>query len=432
MNTLKLFFSLVLFSLFINISLSQDANEFRLRNHLTYHKEKSWEKKVILLEEILDAGLDEIEFELFRIEVEKLYNYTVLKNDALSMNQSRLLLAHVLVTQHNFLEANKILMTTKIYFEKNKNEKYLGLIHRYLGMIQSGQDLDPIALSSFNASIDYYKKCNLPLEYTHSEALAASILIKFKAYDAAEKTIRRCIEFMTKKKKYITVFRYYNMLATIYSVKNENAKEKWANQKSYDYAVKSKNLTVISLAQNNLAIAKYFEGNIDEALKLFHKALETRINNGKIKLICESYFNIAEVYAENNRAKAKEYFNKSRNLAKKENLLTDEGDALLALSGLYDTEKDFKTSQLLLKEYIQVKEKIDELNSKEQIERSNTFNAYEVESVKIGMGLEKETLKRNIKKFQTVVAVMSSGYLILMILYFLIRKRRFNSISKGS
>ena len=82
MNTLKLFFSLVLFSLFINISLSQDANEFRLRNHLTYHKEKSWEKKVILLEEILDAGLDEIEFELFRIEVEKLYNYTVLKNDA--------------------------------------------------------------------------------------------------------------------------------------------------------------------------------------------------------------------------------------------------------------------------------------------------------------------------------------------------------------
>lgn len=432
MNTLKLFFSLGLFSLFINISLSQDANEFRLRNHPTYHKEKSWEKKVILLEEILDAGLDEIEFELFRIEAEKLYDYTILKNDVLTMNQSRLLLAHLLVAQNNFLEASNILMTTKNYFEKNKNEKYLGLIHRYLGMIQSGQDLNSKALSSFNASIDYYKECNLPLEYVHSEALAASILIKFKEYDVAEKTIRRCIEFMSKKKKYITVYRYYHLLATIYSVKNEKTKEKWANQKSYDYAVKSKNLTTISLAQNNLAIVKYYEGNTEEAIKLFHKALGTRINTGKTKLICESYYNIASVYADSNHLKAKEYFNKSRNLAKKENLLSDEGDALLALSDVFNIEKDFETSHLLLKEYLQIKEKIEELNSKEQIDRSNKFNAYEVESVKIGIGLEKQNMQLSLKRFQTVVAVLSSGYLILMILYFLRRKRRFNSISEGN
>ena len=418
--------------MFTHISLSQDANEFRLRNHPTYHSEKNWAKKGVILEEILQDGLDEIEFDEFLVESESLYNYSIKRKDELVLNKSRILIAHILVARNENNHAEKLLLHSKEFFLKTKSSKYLGFIHRYLGIINSSRDAYKSALSSYYSSIKYFKDFNLPIESVHSEALSASVLIKFKRYNEAEKTIKRCIQFMIKKQKYITIYGYYKMLANIYSEKNEKSKEKWANQKSYDYAVKSKNLTTISLAQNNKAIVEFYKGNLEESIRLFHKALETRINTGKTKLICESYYNIASVYETNNIAKAQEFYNKSRDLAKKEDLLADEGDALLALSELSRTQMDTDKALQLLREYLEVKEKMEGLNSKEQIESTNIFNAYELESLKIGMNAENERMKLDIRKIQLLVTILAIGYVVFFIFLLRKRKKKINSISKGN
>ncbi len=395
--------------------VKQHPEEYLLRNHPTYYKTKEGILKAQILDEINTNGLTESEHLLFEEETQKLSHYAMNTGDKELIYYTDFLWTFILIWRSEYDNALSLLKKIENHYVRLEDNRKLGYIYRNQGICFDGKGLRKDALHAFKKSITYFKDCNLPLEQVHGEALEANEWIYLKKFNEAQDVINRCILYMVEKKKYNTVFRYYHMLANSYSMQGLKEKEKWANLRSYEYALQSQNPVTISLAQNNLAIVNYYEGNLTEALDLFHEALKTRVKTGKKRLICESYYNIASVYEELDITKAKYFYNQSLELAKKNRLYTDECDALLALAQLSKNEKEYKSALVYLEEYIATKEKIQIEDTQEILQSANRLNKVELETFKLNLSHELLLTKRQLKKSNTWLVILSVGYAAVLL-----------------
>ncbi len=384
-----------------------------------YFQEKDWVRKAEMLEEFVHNELDFSESEMFQTELNKLRIYSKKSNNEFLMNYSNYLSIHYLVKKESFQESLKILNRLEKYFFTSSECRFMGFIHRYKGICLNGLARDFESLSEFEKSCKYFELCKNYTESTHSKTLGAVSLIKSKQYEKAKKIFDKAIPIMIQNKKYKTVFDYYNILSDMYSDMKDTNMVKYCNKMSYEFALKSKNLTTIALAQNNLAITRFYEGDIQESLELFNQALETRIKTGKKRLVCESYYNIASVYQEiKNYQQSEFYFLKSLELAKKNSLLMEEGDAYIALAQINKEIGNYKSANEFNENYIKVQEKIQIQNLKEMNTNSiisETENTFE---------FSENSSRTSWFKMYSSLFVLGMGYIVLIPILFRAYKNR--------
>lgn len=95
---------------------------------------------------------------------------------------------------------------------------------------------------------------------------------------------------------------------------------------------------VVSSSYNNLAILKFYEGELDSSLYFFRKALTIREDANRYKGIVESYYNLAYYFeATGNIDSAYYYLEKQASFANQHKLLYSEIEALKELNRLKET-----------------------------------------------------------------------------------------------
>lgn len=416
------------FFIFTNYTQGKDNILSDLLKNKIYQNDREFNKKAELLEDVLNTGLEDNEFDLFQLEVEKLLQFATKTQNEYLLSYGRFLYSHVFLTREEYDTAKKLLEASLAYFSKNSNLRLLGHLNRELGLIYHAEGDRDQALLLLKNSQYYFKECNNSPEYTHSKALEAKLLISMKKYKEVESTINNGLKVMIKAKKHKTVFMYYNILTDLYNEQSNFKMVKYCNEKSYEYAVKSGSLSTIALSMNNLAIAKFYDGDVDSALVLFHQALQTREKMGKKRLICESYYNIASVYQETKRYdQAIVFYTRSLDLATKFDLLIDKGDAYAALAEVYEQKGNFQLANQMNKAFIANQEKI-QLNS---IKEAKMMNVKLMEFEKLNSEGTQKTEKKEadlqIANLKSKMVALTVGYIIVLILpiiYFVRRKRK--------
>lgn len=149
----------------------------------------------------------------------------------------------------------------------------------------------------------------------------------------------------TKSKNYRGLSTAYARLGDIYRIsENLTLAEKFFKL-SYQMAQKTNLTSPKAHALNNLAIIYFEKGDTVNARLHFQKALILRESVNDVKSISESLYNLGDYhfYIEQ-YSKALYWYQKSTDLAKRNSLLKEEKDGLLAMAQVYKEMKQFDES----------------------------------------------------------------------------------------
>ena len=125
-------------------------------------------------------------------------------------------------------------------------------------------------------------------------------------------------------KKWEAVSNGYSQLGDLALLKNQIRTAKNYFEKQIDYAKKAKSALYITRAINNQAILAYYEGNINESLKLFQEVLIRRKNEKFAFNIYEAYFNLARFHYTDNLELSRKYIDSCFHITQKNELLKQE------------------------------------------------------------------------------------------------------------
>lgn len=174
----------------------------------------------------------------------------------------------------------------------------------------------------------------------------------------------RYISEAEKIKFYRGIASAYAKLGDIYRLNKDLEQAEKYFQLSNAAAQKTGLIVPQANAINNLAIIHFEQDQKEKALEYFQKALDLRLKSHNNRGICESYFNIGEFYHYSEKyPSALEWYQKCLQFAEKEQLLTDQKDALQAIANCYKEQKDYQSAILIQERMIHVQNLIEARNN---------------------------------------------------------------------
>jgi tetratricopeptide (TPR) repeat protein len=175
-------------------------------------------------------------------------------------------------------------------------------------------------------------------------SLAEAYLLQNKEKLAIE-TYQDYISKASKSKDYRGLSSAYARLGDIYRISEKFSEAEKFFKLSYQMAQKTNLTSPKAHALNNLAIVYFEKGDTTNARLHFQKALKLRESVNDVKSISESLYNMGDYYFYiEKHAKALYWYQKSTDLAKKNGLLKEEKDGLLAMAQVYKEMQQFEES----------------------------------------------------------------------------------------
>jgi tetratricopeptide (TPR) repeat protein len=175
-------------------------------------------------------------------------------------------------------------------------------------------------------------------------SLAEAYLLQHKEKLAIE-TYENYISKASKSKDYRGLSSAYARLGDIYRISEKFDLAEKFFRLSYQMAQKTNLTSPKAHALNNLAIVYFEKGDTTNARLHFQKALALRESVNDVKSVSESLYNMGDYhfYIEQ-YSKALYWYQRSTDLAKKNGLLKEEKDGLLAMAQVYKEMKQFDES----------------------------------------------------------------------------------------
>jgi len=378
---MKHLFALFFISLFsASSALSIEDFSSRLKK---YQLEPNWSIKS---EMIIDLCLESesINFGEVKKEAKKMLEKGELMSNESYINSSRFVIAFILNKEGKYDQALELFFLCERYFERIEDNRNIAYVKVAKGHSYYYKGMQKEAISQYKSAKLLWESIGDKLEANQSESLIANSLIQLKEYEKAETILKKCIAFVLSTKKYRTISTYYSQLGELYSTIKKNEESRYNYSKGAEYALRSKDPGTIARAENYLAIAKYYEGDVEKAIELFESSLKYRQKSGEYKLVCESYYNIASLYLEEkNYEKAENYFLLSIDEAKKHNILQDQADALIELSNLFKVKNEFPKALNYLDQYLKLNERIQNQFIKELDKETEVLSQLNKSDLKI-------------------------------------------------
>lgn len=204
--------------------------------------------------------------------------------------------------------------------------------------------------------------------------------------------------------------------------------------RAYDIAERiddKANLAIIKLA---ISIMNTSRGQLKIALSSASEALDFAERSNNINLLNQVNFQLGLIYyLQNNLSSAQIYFEKVRELASENNDIAIERDANFYLSKIYERKGLQDKAYLLFKSYVDLKEKIDNVEAAREIERLESRVAIEVKEK------ENQLLKLNEEAYKEVIRKQKSlnyalGIIAILVILLLViitrtalRRKRYNN-----
>lgn len=257
-------------------------------------------------------------------------------------------------------------------------------------------------------------------------SLAEAYLLQNKEKLAIQ-TYDEYISKAAKSKNYRGLSTAYARLGDIYRISQKfNLAEKFFKL-SYQMAQKTNLTSPKAHALNNLAIVYFEKGDTTNARLHFQKALELRESVNDVKSISESLYNMGDYhfYIEH-YPKALYWYQKSTDLAKKNSLLKEEKDGLLAMAQVYKELQQFDESTNYLEKALAISNDLklqqsaddeDLTNLQHEIWRTD-FEEFKTEEIK------KES---SVQFYLLLIAVVTLSITVVLLLIKLNRTRKATS-----
>lgn len=185
-------------------------------------------------------------------------------------------------------------------------------------------------------------------------SLAEAYLLQNKEKEAIE-TYKDYISRASGSKNYRGLSTAYARLGDIYRISEKFGLAEKYFKLSYQMAQKTHLTSPKAHALNNLAIVYFEKGDTTNARLHFQKALELRESVNDVKSITESLYNLGDYhfYTEH-YGKALYWYQKSTNLAKKEGLLKEEKDGLLAMAKVCKEMQQFDEATVYMEKALAI------------------------------------------------------------------------------
>ena len=192
------------------------------------------------------------------------------------------------------------------------------------------------------------------------------------------------------------------------------------------------NLAIIKLA---IADMNSKRGQFNIAYSNAMEALKFTEGSQNINLLIKVYALLGEIYFyKNDFFRAKEYFKKVSVLASENNDITYDRDAYFFLSRIYEKEGNINAAYSNFKNYTDLKEKTENVNTAREIERLEARIALEVKETENKLlKINQETFEEVIKKQRSLNIALSAIFFLTLILLIIIwitavRRRKHNKV----
>ena len=328
-------------------------------------------------------------------------------------------------------------------------------------------------LIGFSLNFSLYAQSPAETGKDSTEELAKAAMSALNNYDYqwAIEYSTNLIEVASRQKDHYQLNRGHNYLGVTYEILEDSARAKQNYQKALEYALSSKNDTLLWYAYNNLGnIYSSSQGSIDKGLNFYKKAIEissrlpqdqnaltpiinigwTYLENGKfdqalpyLEKACTIYVeglkpdmdsNINTLYGmyysgKANYEKSDGYFRKAIDHAEKDTLLVEASFAYEEYAKMLFKNEEFDEAYLALEKYHDLKEQI--FRKEKNLQRKAVYERFETEEYKKDLAAAKREQQYKdevLAKTQQISVIMVISLLVMFV--FLILLFRSNGIRK--
>jgi tetratricopeptide (TPR) repeat protein len=323
------------------------------------------------------------------------------REDAIAM--SNYVFGHYLNDNSLYSEAQEKLVTSMGYYDFTQNDSMLCVVYNALGNNYYLQSERNKAEEYYLKSISYGKKCSKPGFESLALSNLARIYISQDKYEEAKKLLDEYIALNKANSDIRNLGTAHGVYGQYYL--NQEQFDKAINEleRSMEYNLSTGNNELIGNGYTNLAIAAYFKEDYDRAKDYFELALAYRKKKGKEYYIAESYFNLGDFFfGINNLDSAKVAYKKSLKISRESENLVGEKDALMQLSILYDSLGMPSEEAEMLRDYIDVDNKLDKEKISRELATLRLSFDQNLKQQKYVNKQREEELRRQISEVDTV------------------------------
>ncbi|WP_043023796.1 tetratricopeptide repeat protein [Fluviicola taffensis] len=302
----------------------------------------------------------------------------------------------------------------------------LGLLSNVSRIISSGyrklEDGNSAMLWAKKA-IEYNKGNKESIDKTEGMiSLAEAFLLQKKESKAIE-TYQDYISIATKSKNFRGLSSAYSRLGDIYRISGKLDLSESYFKKSFQMAKKTNLTSPKAHALNNLAIIYFEKGDTLNARLSFEKALTLREAVNDLKSISESYYNLGDYhfYIEQ-YSKALFWYKKSAEIARRNHLLKEEKDALLASANVYKKQSESVQEILCLEKVIALGNDIKLTQNADAEDLTNL--QHEIWKTDFEQTKTKEIQKENSLKFYILLIISCSLAIALILVLVKLKKMK--------
>ncbi len=235
-----------------------------------------------------------------------------------------------------------------------------------------------------------------------------------KSDDAIDKYLKSIAYYSTLPLSANQAFTFYN-LGLCYMKKNNFSMAKTNFDKARSIYQTIKIPSAIELLNLQEGIVYKENGKIDLAISRFNEIISKKDTSDLYKTRSEAFYQIGSIELKKDRLNlAKNYFNRAYSISSKNDNLEEKSKILLGLSIVYEKLLNYEKSNRLLKNHLQLKDSINQLNTmKIGIE---DFNSYKnIERLKAIEQLDKENKSRQkAKTFSKLVNILAIALISIL------------------
>lgn len=339
-------------------------------------------------------------------------------------------IARHLITYSFYSQAEEKLSSVIEYYDQVENDTMLSLSHNLLGNLHFSRG------NMSNAEQAYEKALQYAISSGGRKAVQviplinlARIAIVNDEFDVAENLLREYIRFHHTTEGSISALASgYALLGNLYLDQGDydNASDNFIRSMEYGLTVGVK--TTVANAYTNLGITEFFAENFKRSKEYFKLALEVRIDHGNPLFIAEAYYNLGDYFHGIEKIdSALVNYQKSVEVSEEAGVLRIKKDALEQIAVIYENGGMDKEQIAVLKEIIDVQNKIH-AQKREEDNRIMNFN-YEQSMIEYeGMKkLREENLEGKVSTYQSIfnnwLIISIAGLLLLIIIYYFKRRK---------
>lgn len=311
-----------------------------------------------------------------------------------------------------------------LFYERKHDLEKLAHAQNMMGLALMHQLKTKEAISWFLKSLKSAQ--NLPEE---NEAYMAQMSLveafyRLEQYDSAEKELEAFIKKVKKRKLNKALRKAYQLKAKICFATNRADEAVLLSEKSLSLAYQNGDKLGLSFAKNDVAIAYFQKGNEAQALAAFKESLKLRKELGNSTIICESYFNLGEIYYfKELYSQAIQYYDSSYNLGLKNNLLNEQVDALERIGECYSKLNQAEKAYKFMVQFALSQRKLISQIKKDDAQIDDDLKAFRNSEQEMNQSMRERELVKRIEKaeFNSKMILVFAILICSLLLFFTLK-----------